>query len=346
MTRTLDVKFRALRNGADYAEIYPASSSRPVLRMNDDGAIKMSMNAEFAADSKIDWLTDEIQPVLVIDGVEYNLGVFIPTTASETEDEDVASVSVEAYDRAWRVQDTKAETAVFFAAGTTYLSVIESLLTASGIGLVRATATSAVLTEARQDWEIGTSYLTIINELLQEINYRSLWFDLDGVAVLEPASAPTGELIQHTLDSSNIKSLLLPTYRRTTDIFNAPNVFVCVCNNPDKSAQMIATAVNDNPLSPLSTINRGRRIVQSIKLNNIADQATLQAYADSLRNEAMGIHETVAVETALFPGYGVDDVTVLRYKDYAGVFTERKWEMELVTGGTMRHTLERVIYSV
>lgn len=346
MTRQLDVKFRVLRNGADFAEIFPAASSRPVLRMNDGGPIKMSLNAEFAVSANVNWLTDEIQPILVIDGVEHKLGAFIPTTASETEDAGVESVSVEAYDRAWRVQDTKTETAVYFAAGTRYLSAIESLLTASEIGLVRAAETSAVLAEARQDWAIGTSHLTIVNELLREINYKELWFDLDGVAVLEPAAAATGDLIQHTLDSSTIKSLLLPRYRRTTDIFNAPNVFVCICNNPDKSGQMIATAVNDNPLSPLSTTNRGRRIVHLVKLNNIADQATLEAYATSLCNEAMGIHETVIVETALFPSYGVDDVTALRYKDYSGVFTERKWEMELVTGGNMRHTLERVIYSV
>lgn len=345
MTRTVDLKFRALRNGAEYAEIYPASSARPVLRMNDEGAIKMAMNGEFAADPDIDWLNDEIQPVLVIDGVEHNLGVFIPTTARETEDEESKSVSIEAYDRAWRVQDTKAETPVYFAKSTTYISAIESLLTAAGIGLVRAAASTAVLAEARE-WEIGTSSLAIINELLQEINYKSLWFDLDGVAVLEAASDPAAAQIEHTLDSSNVQSLLLPTYRRTTDIFSAPNVFVCVCNNPDKSAQMIATAVNDNPLSPLSTTRRGRRIVKMIKVNNIADQTTLQAYADSVARENMGVHETVEVETALFPGYGVDDVTALRYEDYIGVFTERKWEMELVTGGTMRHTLERVVYNV
>ena len=56
--------------------------------------------------------------------------------------------------------------------------------------------------------------------------------------------------------------------------------------------------------------------------------------------------EIISVETALLPGYGVGDVTALHYDDINSVCIERGWEMELKTGGTMRHRLERVVYNL
>lgn len=346
MRRTVDVRFKVLRNGAEYSELFPIEGAKPTLRMDDGGAIKTSLSGEFAPNSEVDWLTDEIQPVLLLNGQEHTLGVYIPTTADEAEDEGSASVNVEAYDRGWRVQDQKSESRVYFAAGTGYITAIKQLLTAAGVGLIQAEDSTAYLAEAREDWDIGTSYLTIVNELLGEINYKPLWFNASGTAVLEQRRRPDVNSIQHTLDSNNIESLLLPQFGRSLDVFTAPNVFICVCNNPDKSGQMIATAVNENVMSPLSVSRRGRRIVKKVTLNNIADQNALQANADALRDESLGIHETIEVTTALLPGWGVDDVTALHYDDYVGVCLEKSWEMELVTGGSMRHRLERVIYDV
>lgn len=346
MTRTVDIRYQVLRGGASLTELKALDSSAPVLRMDDSGAIKTALSGTFRPNAEVDWMTDEIQPVLIVDGTEHPLGVFIPTTADEETDDDAPRVVVEAYDRCWRVQDTKSESRVSLLAGTNYIAAVEQLLVAAGIGLVQKTATTATLTETREDWEIGTDSLSIANELLSEINYAPLHFTADGVAVLEPVRKAGADTIQHTLDSSNVRSLLLPTFRRSLDVYTAPNVFLCVCNNPDKSGQMIAPAENTNPLSALSINRRGRRIVKTVKLNNIADQSALQAYADRLRDESMGVHETIRVSTALLPGWGVGDVTALRYDDYSGICTEHAWTMTLQPGGTMTHTLERVIFDI
>ena len=53
--------------------------------------------------------------------------------------------------------------------------------------------------------------------------------------------------------------------------------------------------------------------------------------------------ETINVETCLLPGFGVDDVIGLRYGDYMAICVERAWTMTLGIGGTMQHTMERVI---
>lgn len=346
MTRTVEIRYKLLRNDAELGELYALPDSPPILRMNDGGEIKTSLSGSFFPTDEADWLTDQIKPELVIDGVAHPLGVYLPSAVTGDESEDIRELKIEAFDRCWIVRDNYTETILSLAAGTNYLTAVKQLLTAAGITLVIETPTTATLTEIREDWDIGTSYLTIINELLAEINYKQLWFDADGFAVLEPVTTPTAENIQHTLDSATVKSLLLPQLRRETDVYQAPNVFLVICSNPDKSGPMTATAVNDNPQSPLSTVKRGRRIMSVEKINNIASQAELQTYVNHKRDRSMYVGETYTVSTALLPGYGVEDVTALHYDEIAAICVERAWEMELQVGGNMTHTLEKVVPSL
>lgn len=345
MTRTLDTKIYVLRNGARFSELEMAPDSAPRIRCSDDAEIKMSLVGSFRPNAAVDWLSDELQAVLAIDGVEHSVGTFLPASVSEEDLEGQKTLQVEAYDRCWRVQTEDAGSLSEIQAGQAYLAAVESILVRAGIGLVTATANSAVLTSGRV-WTGKTNPLQMVNELLAEINYKPLWFTPEGVAVLEPYAEPTVENIQHTLDGDDVRSLLLPQISRKTDIFSAPNVFVCVCASPDRESILTATAVNDSPTSPLSVMRRGRRIAQTIQVRNISSQEELQAYADRLRNESMLRGETIAVETALLPGYGVGDVVALHYGEVSALCLDRAWEMDFRVGGTMRHTLERVVANI
>lgn len=343
MVRTVDVKVNVLRNGAIYSQLIPTSA--PQLRMDESGDIKSSLVGDFIVNEAVDWLTDELQPVLEIDGVENPLGIFLPATVSENEDETTRTLRVEAYDRCWRVRDTRSASRTYYASYNKYMDVVEALLGAAGITSIVKANLSTSLPEARE-WEPGTSYLAIINELLEEINFKPLWFNAQGAAVLEPKAVPTAKNIMHTLDSTNVKSLLLPTFKREVDIYQTPNVFIVICSNPDKSGAMTATARNENPLSPLSVPRRGREITKLVKVNNIASQSALNAYAENLRNESMYAGEEVEVSTALLPGWGLDDITALHYDERIGIYVEKAWSMTLETGGTMTHRLERVVASL
>ena len=322
--------------------------------MDDSAEIKTSLSGTFLPDVtdadgetvEADWLKDEIQPVLIVDGVEHDLGVYMPATVTPWTVQGAQTLRIEAYDRCWRVRDTYTTTRVYFAAETPYLTAIETMLVSAGVSFVFATPSAAVLAEDREDWDPGTSTLQIVNELLREINYNELWFDASGAVILEPASTPTVDSIEHTIDADEVESLVLPQISRETDVYSAPNVFLCLCSNPDKSGPMTATARNTNPQSPLSIPRRGREIVSVTNLNNIADQTTLQAYADRLRDESMIGGETIRIQTALLPGFGVADVVALHYGDLAALCIERAYTMELAVGGTMSHELERVIYNL
>lgn len=346
LTRTVDFRYIVVRNGADFSELQPIRNGEPLIYMDESAEIKMSLSGDFAQNDAVNWLTDQIRPELEINGIRKPLGVFLPATVTPMSDESTRSVHVEAYDRCWLVRDNYTETILHFAAGAKYTTIVKQLLTVSGVVTMIVTPSNAVLAEAREDWGIGTSLLTIVNDLLAEINYNPLWFDASGAAVVEPASVPTAENIDHTLDNSEVKSMLLPQLRREADIYSAPNVFRCVVSNADKSSAMVATAENNNLQSPLSIARRGRRIVKVVNVDNIASQAELQAYADRLRNESLFTGETITAKTALLPDYGVADVVALHYDDVTAICIDRAWTMELRVGGSMTHTLERVVIAL
>lgn len=354
MSREIAFRYNLLRGGAFYARLRALESDTPRIIMNRGDRLQTSFTGTFAPEAEdadgrpmpINFLTDEIQPVLVVDGEPHTLGVFVPTTPTQSEDSGVDRVRVEAYDRCQRVLDTNSARLLYWPRGTLYLDAVEQLLAEAGILTVFKTPSATAFTEPREDWPAGTPYLDVINELLAEIGYNPLWFDADGHAILEPASAPEAAQIKHTLDASDPDTRVRPGISREVDLFSSPNVFVVLCANPEKSGPMSAEARNENPQSPLSIPRRGRRIVSVTTVNNVTSQEDLQALADKLRNDSLISGETVEVSTGLLPGWGVGDVVALRYGDLTAICIEEAYDMELKLGGRMSHTLRKVVYNL
>jgi len=362
MIREEEIKYNLLRSGIVYGRLFPTDS--PInLMMNRDGEIKVSMQGQFLDEAidlrgkqiDVDWFSDEIEPVLTVNGVDYSLGVFMPAKITRNKSETKTTVNVQAFDRCWKLRDSKLESSLYFEAELLYIDVIESLLTSAGIVNIIKVNSDAVLAEARQDWKAGDSYLSIINQLLSEINYKPLWFNSSGIAMLEPRLLPTAENIKHVftdkeknmLNPKEVSAIsITPTISRETDVYSTPNVFICICSNADKSGVMTATAENRNPQSPLSISRRGRKIVSVVNLPNIASQSALQTYANNLLSESMIGGEVITVETSLLSGFGVDEVVAITSDEISGICIEKSWSMELTTGGKMTHTLERVVLNL
>lgn len=360
MIRTEEVHFWMTRNDIEYGEIYPDSA--PTLRMNGDGEIKMSLQGTFLpyavkdlAIQEIDWMMDEIKPCLVIDGKEYPLGVLMPAAITPTKANGKTTLQIEAYDRCWRVRDYKVITRLSFDKGSKYTDAIESILTECGIARMVITPSDLTFGSARGDWEPGTSYLSIVNELLGEMTYKSLWFDGNGTAVIEPASEPSAQSIKHSFvdrakDPANEKEInminIFPKVSKTTDIYQKPNVFVCICSNPDMTIPYTYRMSNRNPESPLSIQRRGRQIVSVEKVNNIASSAALRDYTKRRLIESMTTGEVIEFQTLLQPDFGVEDVCSVAFEDLTGVCVEHEWNMQLQPGGVMSHKLEKVVVNL
>lgn len=108
MISSYGVRFYVLRNGARLTTL--SAMSAPSVDCSADAEINVSMAGIFAPSPLVNWLTDEIQPVQVIDGVEHPVGVLVPVSYLDTVDANGAkAVQVEAYDRCYILKQAKLE---------------------------------------------------------------------------------------------------------------------------------------------------------------------------------------------------------------------------------------------
>ena len=346
MTRDVAYRVDVVRNGAPVTQLQFAADDGPQIVNDRSATLHGSLKGTFLPNPAAKLESDELRPWIIIDGVEYPLGTYQAATVNTRGSETERRVEIEAYDRCWRLYAQKTETIIHLAAGSSYLTEIRKMLTACGITLVLATPSSETLDTDREDWDIGTPYLTIINQLLDEINYESVHFDLEGVCRLKPYQEPRASAIAWRYGTTEIFSPAehpSPDWADETDLFNAPNVFVVICNNPDKSGEMMATAVNSNPASSKSIFRRGMRITSVVRVDNIASQAELQAYANKLRNESLMSARAVTFYTLAEPGHGTGDILAMTHEDIGGIYVETGWSMTLEAGALMTHTAKRTV---
>jgi hypothetical protein len=156
--RKIDYRVDVLRNGVPYDRL--VFSSAPSVYCDSSAQIKLTFRGNFLHNNRVDYVKDELRPVMILDGVEYPLGVYTIVTRSETGNAaGVRYDEIEAYDRGIRLQWAKLEHRDYWAKGTTYESVISHYLTATGIKNAMLTPNTNVLQSDREDWDIGTDYL-------------------------------------------------------------------------------------------------------------------------------------------------------------------------------------------
>lgn len=342
MTRTIEFLFHVVRDGADYAVLYPLPGRAPTLCLDESKLIRMALQGDFIDPGPdVNFLTDRIRPEVIIDGITYPLGIFLPTKVETVITETSRYLTIQAYDQCWLLQTTAIEDYVDFSNGSKYLAAIDSLLESAGIGISIVTKNNYAFTRQRSDWLPGTNYLTIINDLLKEINYSRIWFDFNGFAIVAPEPDPQTGPIKHTLDSDDVKSLLFLNSSVGSDMFSTPNVFVYTCSNFDKTV-MTATAVNNDMDSPISVPRRKRKIYSVNHVDDVPDLTVLQALADQAVTRTRLRTETIKVNTGIHPDFGLNDLIALNINGDMSVCIERGWTMQMTHGGTMTHRMERV----
>lgn len=344
MMRELDFRVDVLRGGVPYSGLIFSASTPPTVSGSAESEIAMTMTGVFLHNPAVDYLNDELRPVVIVDGVETPAGVYRVTSCrSTTNAAGVTYDQLECADRGVVLTWNKLEQRDFWAAGTGYDTVISHYLIEAGITRASMVPSGHVLQSDREDWDIGTPFLTIINDLLSEINYSALWFDIHGTAILRPYAAPSPASIAHTYGVGSGARLISPQISAQLDLFDRPNVIICILENPEYPEPLVATSVNDFPGSALSTLRRGIRIPQIVKVDNIADAAELQTYADRLRDESMQLSEYLDMESGIQPGHNIADTVALIALEREGVFRELSWSFPMAAGQKMKHRLEKAV---
>lgn len=342
MTRTVEFAFHIVRDGADYAMLHPIQNGAPSLYLDGEKNISMALRGDFVDPGpEVNFLTDRIRPEVRIDGIPYPLGILLPVKVETVITETGHHLSIQAYDQCWLLQTTMTEAISNFAINTKYVDVIDSLLDAAGVTTSLITDSSYALTRAREDWMPGTNYLTIVNKLLEEINYNHIWFNLEGVAVAAPDPDPQSVPIRHILNEDDVQTLLIRDANIGSDFYSTPNVFIYCCSNFRKTP-ITATAINNDMKSPVSVPRRGRKIITVRQVDDVPSQDALQAIADQAMKRSMLRTESISVSTGILPDFGINETVALNINGESSVCIERGWTMQMRPGGTMTHKMERV----
>lgn len=275
--------------------------------------------------------------------LSYPLGIFIMTSPKRSSRENVVSWDVDCYDKSIILKEDKLTDRYYIPAGTKYISAIKSVLLAAGIDKYIIESSNLVV-GVDLEFEVGTSRLDVVNDLLYAINFNPLHFDCKGFAVSERYIEPMEREAEFDYMTDD-KSLVLPNASQLTDFYNVPNVVVRYLDNPDTLA-LRSIYVNSNPDSLVSTVRRGRKIVDVESVDDIADQDTLDAYTKRVAIEKSQAYDSVRVDTALMPMHGYRNCLFLRHDELEirTKYIEYGWSMDLAVGGRMSHNLKRVMY--
>lgn len=319
------------------------------VRMNSLADIKRVANFTLREESSIsiDWLNDRIQPFVMFkmpDGgwVEWSLGIFLLSSPTRRESYGQVYRDIEAYDGLQILLDDKFDTRYIITAGTNYIDAIKAILNSAGIYKINITSTVST-TRIDKEYEIGTSKLEVINELLKEINYTSLWVDENGYYTAKPYGLPYQQTPEYTYKDDDI-SIMHPGAEEKLDLFNAPNKWIVVASNP-ASEPLTSVYVNDNPDSITSTVNRGRTIVDYREIDDIASQTDLDNYTQRIAYESSQVYGYITFRTAIMPFHSFLDVLQIEYSPLGilGKYQEISWTIPLEVGGQMEHVARKVV---
>lgn len=340
-SNVIDLRVEVLRGGGVYTTLQPVTA--PEVQMISTSALKMNLRGQFYEPEKeVHWLTDRIRPILTINGTEYPVGLYIGTTPERSSTGGRRTIRLEAYSVLFLADRVTIPSGYTIKAGTNYIGAVQELLLLCGIVPYRAEGTDKTLAADRADWPTGTKVLSVVNELLAEINYNDAWVDALGVVQLTAYRQPSADAVDHVYNRGQY-SIILDDTRVTTDYFDKSNVFRAVCSSPDLPKPLVAVVKNDDPNSPYSTVSLGVEIEEYVEVDGVADLVTLQEMVANLRYKSMQTTETIQFETALNPTHTTYDTVALDTGGESGIWSETEWRMVLDASGIMTHRAERVV---
>ena len=238
------------------------------------------------------------------------LGTFLVQTPSWSFDGKTKEISVDAYTPLLELKENLPPIGYSLLEGENIMSIAYRLCRER----VRAPVIEAVCdTNLYDDFVANTNdtWLTFLTDLIENAKYV---FDLDemGRVLFLPVqeTASLQPVWTYTDDNS---SILYPDISLDRDLYGIPNVVEVVYSSGKDN--YYARVVNDNPNSPISTVNRGREIVHRVTNPSLYGDPTenqTKEYAERLLKELSTLECTVTYSHGYCP-VRVNDCVRLNY---------------------------------
>lgn len=238
------------------------------------------------------------------------LGTFLVQTPSWSFDGKTKEISVDAYTPLLELKENLPPIGYSLLEGENIMNMAYRLCRER----VRAPVIEAVCdTNLYDDFVANTNdtWLTFLTDLIENAKYV---FDLDemGRVLFLPVqeTASLQPVWTYTDDNS---SILYPDISLDRDLYGIPNVVEVVYSSGKDN--YYARVVNDNPNSPISTVNRGREIIHRVTNPSLYGDPTenqTKEYAERLLKELSTLECTVTYSHGYCP-VRVNDCVRLNY---------------------------------
>ena len=159
---------------------------------------------------------------------------------------------------------------------------------------------------------LNDTWITFVRDLIANANH-SLALDDMGRVLFMPNQDTMSLQPIWTYDDSN-SSILYPELTVDRDLYGIPNVVEVIYSNGTE--YYYGRAVNEDPSSPISTINRGREITHresNPSLLGNPNQKRIQEYAENLLKELSSLEYTITYTHGYCP-VRIGDCVRLNYK--------------------------------
>ena len=312
------------------------------VRYSSLSQLKVSAEISMREDNTVDYLTDRIRPICIISkgirSLQFPLGIFLISSPNRNISNRFITRDMQLYSKLYIYANDRVDSRYTLSKGINAIAEVKRLLNTFKINI----PDNDYVTSTNREWEIGTSKLEIINDLLDSANYTSLIVDADGYFIAEPYILPSDREIEIEY-VDDIKSVLSPNMTEEMDLFNIPNKFIAYTNDPD-SEPLRSVYVNDNIESITSTVNTGIiKTAEPIELTD-ATQDMLDERVKRAAYNASQVYSHIDFKTAIMPIHGYMNTLYIKHKDILqGKYTETSWEIDCKAGAYMSHRARKVV---
>lgn len=283
--------------------------------INRDATVETLGSAVVDMDESIGEAYIRTYLITVQNGVreKHPLGTHLVQTLASGFDGKMQDISVDAYTPLIELKENPPPLGYYIAKGDNIMDVAYRLVRDKVRAPVVKTDSGVTL---HQDFVANTNdnWITFVSDLIRNAKY-SLSLDEMGRILFAPEqdTASLQPVWTYTDDNS---SILLQKMTINRDLYGIPNVVEVLHSTADRG--LYWRIVNDDPNSPISTVNRGREIIYRDTSPSVADDATIEQikdYAERLLRSLSTLECTVSYNHGYCP-VRIGDCVRLEYKKY------------------------------
>ncbi len=303
---------------------------------NQDTTSKESGTAEIVG--SLDIGADLVRVYLDATGMESGdeesvvLGTFLPSVSTRDVDGPVSTSSVTFYGRLKEVSDDGFDGPYVVPSGSNAVEAATEIIESCGLEVIADESSYTLTTNQTYGMsEDRADKLSAVNDLLDLAGFSSATTDTMGRVILGNYEDIESRAVEHTFTEGE-NARFLQTVTDELDTSDVVNVVKVVCSTQD--SEVVATATDDDPDSPYSTVSLGRRIVRTEFYDDEMTEEEAQAKAETLLANSQSVIHRVTLEHVYVPELSIRSGVSISYPtgDVSGKFAIRAQDIDLGAG--------------